>query len=130
MRLAIAGQTQRRLGFLVAQALACGVQHRLKPVPPKKLAIGLMASLALLFISVPANAFDFEDVCPVQAPPNWTASAWRTLILVVIRVIRAGSAKAPEWHVLAARAQKLAMELSQSHVTVAFRVEYLADPKS
>lgn len=41
-----------------------------------RLAIALMVSLALLVISIPACAFDFEDFCPVQAPSNWTAAAW------------------------------------------------------
>ncbi|MHB8382483.1 MAG: hypothetical protein ACYDC3_09125 [Candidatus Binataceae bacterium] len=37
---------------------------------------GLMVSLALVFIGGLASAFDFEDICPVQAPPTWTATAW------------------------------------------------------
>jgi hypothetical protein len=36
----------------------------------------VIAAVRLLLLSSAAQAFDFENICPTQAPPEWGALAW------------------------------------------------------
>jgi len=36
----------------------------------------VIAAVRLVLLSAVAQAFDFENICPTQAPPEWSTSAW------------------------------------------------------